>query len=77
MIIYQIFVKTLTGKTISIDVTEKDTIEQLKAKIAEKEGMPEDQQRIIYAGQELNNVKTLIDYNIQKEATLHMSLRLR
>ncbi len=73
----QIFIKTLQGKTMTLDVSDTDTIASVKQKIFEKENIPQDQQRLVFNGKQLEDNMTINDYNIQADANIHLVLRLR
>lgn len=73
----QIFVRTLSGKTLTIDIEKSDTILTLKKRIWDKEGVNPEDQRLLHGGKQLEDTKTLYDYNIQKEATIDLVLRLK
>lgn len=72
-----VYIKTMTGSTIPIEIDEDDSIEILKEKIEKKEGIPPDQQRLVFSGKQLDNTKTISDYQIKEDSTLNLVLRLR
>lgn len=72
-----IFVRTLTGKTITVEISADQTIAELKEAILEEEGIPPEQQRLIFSGSQLEDARTLSDYNMHNESTVHLVLRLR
>jgi len=72
----QLFVKSLQGTTFTIDADPSDTITTLKEKIAQKHNLPAGEQRLVYSGKQLEESRTLSDYNLQSGATLHMLMRL-
>lgn len=74
---YSIFVRTLTGKTLTLDVEKDYSMQTVKQKISEIEGIPTENMRLIYGGKQLEDDKTLADYEVGKEATIHLVLRLR
>ena len=73
----QIMIKTLTGKTLCLSVNSNDTVNEIKQKIQQKEGIPLEQQRLVFNGKQLEDGNTIADYGIQADSSIHLVLRLR
>lgn len=71
-----IFVKMLTGKTLTLEYKPKESVIEFKQRVMHQEGIPIEQQRMIFAGVQLENDRLLSDYNVKEESTLHLVLRL-
>ena len=75
--VIQLFVKSLTGRVIVVNVTIMDSVRTLKAMIEREEGISSDEQRLVYAGKQLEDGRILLDYNIQRDSTIDLLLRAR